>query len=159
MNGNTVATLHQLFSTNWFSNAGKQDTTSERVLASWDAAAASCSSPAWDELQHEAASRYRERLAERSRERLRHWNKIVDDVGPTVQELVRAKTDAVVANESLPPTVVRVIEWDMLHLCMESEFGDVFPPGFYAAQAYWYTVGHFPCGWDGEFPTGTRVIF
>lgn len=85
MNGNTIATLHQLFNTNWFCNVGVHDTTSARVLSTWHAAVASCTSPEWEDL-HGA-------------------------------------------------------------------------PGFFAAQAYWYSVGHFPCGWDGEFPAGTRIIY
>ena len=42
---------------------------------------------------------------------------------------------------------------------MEAEFADVYPPGFYASQAYWYVKGHFPCGWQGEFPNGTLIIY
>jgi hypothetical protein len=35
----------------------------------------------------------------------------------------------------------------------------VYPPGFFASNAYWYIKGHFPCGWEGEFPKGTLVIY
>lgn len=159
MNGNTIATLNQLFNTKWFSNVGVQDTTSARVLSNWDEAVASCSTSEWDDLQLEAINRYRERIAERSRDRLKRWNEVLQDVKPTVLELLRVRVAPVAERHGLPEQFTSAVRWDLLNLCMESEFADVYPPGFFAAQAYWYSVGHFPCGWDGEFPNGTRVIY
>ena len=51
------------------------------------------------------------------------------------------------------------VQWDILHVCMEAEYADVYPPGFYASQAYWYVKGHFPCGWQGEFPNGKLIVY
>lgn len=107
---------------------------------------ASCASPEWEELTQEVANRYTEQLARRSPERCRRWNDVVRDVKPTADELVRAKTKDVVDAQALPNAFPDVVRRDVLHLCMESEFADVHPPGFYAAQAYWYRAGHFPCG-------------
>lgn len=42
---------------------------------------------------------------------------------------------------------------------MESEYADVYPPDFFAARAYWYRARHFPCGWNGDFPKATLVIY
>ncbi len=36
---------------------------------------------------------------------------------------------------------------------------DVYPPGFYASQAYWYASGHFPCGWRGKVPQGKLIVY
>jgi hypothetical protein len=36
---------------------------------------------------------------------------------------------------------------------------DLYPPSFFASNAYWYVMGHFPCGWRGEFPKGQLVIY
>jgi hypothetical protein len=52
-----------------------------------------------------------------------------------------------------------MVQWDILHVCMEAEYADVYPPGFYASQAYWYVKGHYPCGWQGEFPKGKLIIY
>jgi len=51
------------------------------------------------------------------------------------------------------------VQWDILHVCMEAECADVFPAAYYASQAYWYVKGHFPCGWEGEFPKGKLIIY
>lgn len=71
VNGNTVATLHQLFNTTWFSAVGARDTAKARVLTGWEEAVQHCSSPECEELQQETINQYRERVAERSRDRLR----------------------------------------------------------------------------------------
>jgi len=53
-----------------------------------------------------------------------------------------------------------MVQWEILGVCMEAEYADVYPPGFYASQAYWYVKGHFPCGWEGgEFPKGKLIIY
>lgn len=159
MNGSTIATLHQLYATEWFTRLGVRDTQAARVLASWDEAVAHCASPEWEALTQEAVNRYTEQLAVRAPDRFRRWNEIVREVKPTVAALVEAKVAATVAAHALPDVVSAAVRWDVLHLCLESEYADVQPPGFFAAQAFWYTVGHFPCGWDGDFPAGTRVVF
>lgn len=159
MNGQTIATLNQLYNSPWFGRVGVQDTTAARVVSSWDEAIASCAAPEWEELTQEAVNRYGEQLARRAPDRYRRWNDVVRDLKPTVEELVRVKTADLLKERQLPDVFSDVVRWDMLHVCVESEYADVYPPGFFASQAYWYTVGHFPCGWDGDFPEGTLVIY
>jgi hypothetical protein len=80
-------------------------------------------------------------------------------VKPRVEDLVERKTRNIVLAENLPRAFVDTVLWDILHVCMESEFADSYPPGFYASQAYWYFKGHFPCGWEGDFPIGQIVVY
>jgi hypothetical protein len=159
MHPHTVATLNQLEKAEWFASVGVKDTEAAIVLSSWQEAVEHCASVEWGNLLLEAANQYRERLLERSKERFIKWNEIVDEVKPVTTTLVRRKVKAVCARHDLPRVFVDTVEWDILHLCMEAEYADVYPPGFYASQAYWYIQGHFPCGWQGEFPDGKLIIF
>ncbi len=159
MRPNTIATLEDLRQAHWFSNVGVVDTTAAKVLSSWDEAIASCSSLEWENLCLEAINQYRERLVERSVDRFKMWNTVVDAVKPAAQTLVREKTRRVVEQHNLPPVFVATVDWDIVGLLMECEYADVYPPGFYASQAYWYVKGHFPCGWEGSFPKGRLVIY
>jgi hypothetical protein len=59
----------------------------------------------------------------------------------------------------LPEIFEDTVRWDILHVCMEAEYADVSPPGFFASQAYWYVQVHFPCGWTGSFPDGKLVLY
>jgi hypothetical protein len=159
MHSRTVATLRQLEQANWFSCVGNLDTEAAKVLSSWDDAIEHCSTLDWENLCLEAANQYCERLREKSPSRFSQWNKVVDEVKPFAIEMVQRKCRTVVENHGLPKPFRDCVDWDILHLLLEAEFADVFPPGFYASQAFWYLRGHFPCGWDGEFPAGRLVIY
>lgn len=159
MHPRTEATLEKLRQEQWFRNVGVRDADSVEVLSSWKQAIKSCSSRGWEDLCLEAANQYRSRLIEKSLERFRRWNDVVDVVKPAAVALVGEKTAGAIAEHHLPKAFLDTVQWDILHLCMEAEFADVYPPGFYASQGYWYVKGHFPCGWRGKFPDGKLVIY
>ena len=155
----TKATLATLIQAQWFDTVGVHDTDSAIVLSSWGEAIESCSSPEWEDLCLEAANQYRERLLERSLERFRKWNEIVDEMKPLAQALVQEKCQQVVEENNLPQVFLDTVDWDIIGVLMEAEYADVYPPGYYASQAYWYVHGHFPCGWQGKFPKGKLIIY
>jgi hypothetical protein len=159
MHPRTVATLDKLGRAHWFTCVGTEDTNAALVLQSWQEAIEYCSSVAWENLCLEAANHYCERLLERSTDRFNQWNDIVVELKPVTESLVQRKTADVVHENNLPKVFENTVQWDILHVCMEAEFADVYPPGFYASQAYWYVRGRFPCGWEGEFPKGRLIIF
>lgn len=158
MQSRTVATLDELEKTAWFSHVGVKD-TGTIVLSSWQEAIERCSSAEWENLYVEASNQYRERLVERSKERFAKWNDIVVQLKRTTVPFVRRKIEAVVREHKLPKVFENMVQWDILGACMEAEYADVYPPGFYASHAYWYVKGHFPCGWHGDFPKGILVIY
>jgi hypothetical protein len=87
------------------------------------------------------------------------WNEIVIEIKKITEPFVRQKIEVVVKEHDLPPVFEHCVQWDVLHVCMEAEYADVFPPAYYASQAYWYVKGHFPCGWEGEFSKGKLIIY
>jgi hypothetical protein len=159
MHPRTIATLEQLEQAKWFVNVGVQDTQSAIVLSSWKEAIEHCSSIEWENLCLEAMNQYRERLVEISSQRFAQWNEIVNALKPTTMPFVRRKIERVVQENNLHVVFENTVQWDILGVCMEAEYADVFKPGYYASQAYWYVKGHFPCGWQGDFPNGRLIIF
>jgi hypothetical protein len=155
----TAATLNELKGADWFSRVGVKDTKVAIVLSSWQEAIDHCSSPEWEDLCLEATNQYCERIVERSLERWGKWNETVDEVKRFTEPLILQKIMPVRQEFNLPDVFYFTVRWDILHVCMEAEYADVYPPGFYASQAYWYVKGHFPCGWDGEFPKGQLIIY
>lgn len=159
MHPRTAATLTKLEGANWFSRVGVDDTSgSVVVLSSWQQAVAFCGSTETKNLWQEAANQYHTRVLERSKERYLQWNSIANELRPIVNEFVGRKIDTVVRENLLPKVFQDHVRWDMIFLLMESEFADVYPPGFFASHAYWYVVGHFPCGWHGSFPNEGKLI-
>ena len=159
MHPRTTATLEQLEKADWFVRVGVKDTTAAIVLSSWQEAVEHCSSVEWVNHCLEASNEYRERLLERSKERFDQWNDIVAQLRPVTEPFVRTKIESVVREHGLPKVFEDMVQWDILGVCLEAEYADVYPPGFYASQTYWYIKGHFPCGWEGQFPKGKLIIF
>lgn len=159
MNSRTLATLRDLENANWFSKVGVKDAQKAIVLPSWEEAISHCASGEWEDLCLEATNQYCERLAERSKEQFNRWNDVAAVVKTHVGPLVERKIAFVVKEFDLPKVFADTVHWDMIHLCMEAEFADVYPPSFYASQGYWYIHGHFPCGWQGDFPNGTLIVY
>jgi hypothetical protein len=159
MDERTILTLKRLEEAAWFSAAGQFVDGPVIVLSSWKEAVEACRSSSYQDLCLEAANRYRERLVERSVERFRLWNQTVRVVKQKSVPLVKRKIREVVETHKLPKVFEDTVQWDTLMVCMEAEFADIYPPGFFASQAYWYVEGHFPCGWKGDFPNGRQIIY
>lgn len=159
MHARTQATLKQLDEVEWFRAVGQKDTDVAIILPSWIEAIASCASVDWENLCLEAVNRYCKQLMSRDKERFNQWNAIANAVKAVTIPLVTRKIEQVVKENGLPKVFEDTVQWDIVHLAMESEYADIYPPGFYASQAYWYVKGHFPCGWQGRFPDGKLIIY
>ena len=159
MHPRTIRALDDLEKAVWFSRVGVKDTTAAVVLPSWQEAIEHCSSLEWENLCLEASNQYCSRLVERSKERFQKWNEIAAELKATTIPFVRGKIHAIVREHRLPKAFEEQVQWDILGVCMEAEYADLYPPGYYASQAYWYVNGHFPCGWEGKFPEGRLIIF
>jgi hypothetical protein len=159
MHPRTVATLNKLENAAWFSRVGIKDTNVAIVLSSWHEAIEHCSSLEWENLCLEARNQYCERLVQRSPKLWDKWNDIVVEMKRFTEPLIERKIETVVRENNLPRVFRATVRWDILGVCMESEYADVVPPGYYASQAYWYVKGHFPCGWQGNFPDGMLIIY
>ena len=131
----------------WFSALGQPREGPFIIVGSWDEAIEGCGSPEWQDLILEATNRYREAVDRRNRERFQQWNSIVEDVRAMVLPLIERKVRPVSIANGLPKAVEDAVRWDLIHFGTECEFVDVFPPGFFAGQIYWYLQGRFPCGW------------
>jgi hypothetical protein len=154
----TIGTLAELEDASWFSRVGIKDSETAIVLSSWPEAMKHSKSLAWENLRTEATNQFSERLFQLSRERFNLWNDVVSEVKKVTNPLVKRKTAAVVRDHNLPEVFETRVRIDIIGICVESEYADVCPPGFFASHAYWYLHGHFPCGWQGGFPPEGRPV-
>lgn len=163
MQPGTIATLERLEASDWFTNVGTwrgiEDREKIELVSSWSEAIDHAGSIHWENLRLEAVNQHCQRLLSLSPNRFKQRNDVVRMVKPTAEKLVREKIDGVVSDPDQLKALETVVRWDVVNLCLECEYADVYPPGFYASQAYWYTIGHFPCGWEGDFPEGRLILF
>lgn len=104
-------------------------------------------------------ARYHQLVMQRSKERCSKWLEIARELRSITGPIVAVKIENVVRDHNLPDSFAKNVQWDILCLCMEAEYADVFPPGFYTAKGHYYANGHFPCGWQGDFPHGQFIIY
>jgi hypothetical protein len=159
MHPRTIETLGRLESASWFSRVGINEGPGVAVVMSWSQAIQHCDSDEWEDLEQEAMNQYREFIARHSKERLHLWNGTVDEVNKITRPLVDRKTAAIIRANSLPKIFKISVNYDITGVCMEAEYADMCPPGFFTNINPWYINGHFPCGWWGEFPQGKLVIY
>jgi len=159
MKQQTLDAFDRLEQNDWFSALGQPHEGPFIILGSWTEAVEICGAAEWQDLILEAANRYSEAIARRDTERFRQWNTVAVEVRKVVLPLVESKVRPVCVAYSLPGVVETCVRWDLIHFGLECEFADVFPPGFFASQVYWYVNGRFPCGWAGEFPEGKLVLY
>jgi hypothetical protein len=163
MHQRTIATLKQLEDTTWFSQVGVQDAHNALILGSWMEALAHSTNLNWKNLRLQMGNNLSSRILKVSKERFRKWNEIVLELKQVTIPLVKERIESVVRENNLPKAFENAVQWDILHLCMESEYADICPPGFYAGLAYWYVKGHFPCGWDYNvlplLPKGRPIVY
>lgn len=159
MHPRTIATLKELEAVEWFRNVGVKDTQAVLVLSSWDEAMTYCNSREWESLTLAAANQLRRLILEASRDRYVIWNQISGEVRAHIGPFVADKCRSVVERHNLPKSFIDAVNWDIGHLCLEAEYADLVPPAFFSGNAYWYVSGHFPCGWEGDYPGGRPVVY
>jgi hypothetical protein len=159
MHSRTISILRQLEKASWFSRVGINEGSSAVFVTSWSDAIEQCDSFEWEDLRLDALNQFRACIARQSKERFHLWNRLVDEVKEIVDPLVSRKISMVVQERNLPEIFKIRVSNDVSCACMETEYADLCPPGFFTSISQWYINGHFPCGWWGAFPLGKLVVY
>jgi hypothetical protein len=154
----TIELIESVRAAVWFGHVGEPlpAPSDAHVLqvATWAEAANACSSVEWENVALEHQNRLTMALHANHRERYRAWNNSAVAVRNAIDPIIEEKTRAVVAEHDLPKQFTGSIQWDLLSACMESEYSDLIPPGFFAMIVEWYRQGRFPCGWGSRDENG-----
>ncbi len=163
MNNATKNIIEHLETSSLLSNIGLLNNIKYRddivVISSWVQAIELFSSIQYENICLEAANRMRKNIRDHSKKRLNGWNDTVAKIKYITQPMVIKKIEHIVICNNLPKSFIDTVQWDILHICMEAEYSDICRDEFYVRQAYWYKIGHFPCGWEGDFPNGKFAVY
>ena len=163
MQPQTRATLAELQQADLLANAGQPIQISGIVVVtSWQEAMTLCTSKGWDNLRLEGENCLTVALFSRCRDRYsKTWNKTAIKLNQLLAPLLKNKFHGLARERHLPRKVRQIIHCDVRAICMEAEYSDVVPAGWYTKHLKpWYLRGHLPCGWTGEFlREGTVMVF
>lgn len=144
----------------WFRAVGKKHDVTFKVVESWLHALASCSSHEWINVLNEGFNILGTKVQSRAMPRYQEWNDLIARVRPPVIELAKKKTEIVSREHKLPEQFLGSVFGSVLGIAMESEYSDLVEPSFFTNIILdCYLKGHFPCGWEGEFPNGRLIVY
>jgi hypothetical protein len=119
------------------------------------------SDPMWSDTTLEARNRLTSFLHQWHRDQYGRWNEVTTAaksrvVMPLAERVWRPFAD----QRALGKKFVGSVSWNVLAAIMEHEFEDrVGRPTFFLHLLDVYRAGHCPCGWDGEWPDGSLVVW
>lgn len=159
MRSQTVEAMNGLKGEFWFESVGKPMAGDVIQLRSWLHAVAHCAGVHWENTQLEGMNEIGAKVQRSSLERYQLWNVLVSEANAVVEPIVAMHIDHILQHERLPEIVRKRLFRDLRGLFMECEYGDIAVPGLFTYLAKVYRSGHFPCGWEGEYPKGRLVMY
>ena len=143
----------------WFSSLGEQYALPNVKLAvSLNDAHEYLSSPEWENVTLEESNNISEYLSVKHSMISQEWNKLAKEAKVFLKnELINKIPQLDCFDNKL---LLQCVEWDVVHYLIEDAYKDKLKkPLFFNSLMSVYESGHIPCGWDGEWPEGTLVIY
>lgn len=161
MTAETENMLRRFAENDWFANCGKPLKSEDAIqlVKTWPEATKLFKKKHSENAQLESANMLTEQLSFKAPERDQRWNTIAFALNPFVDDIVDNKVMKNKAGFKLGEHTRIHVGFDLRGTCMELEYADIVPPKHFAERAKWYLAGHFPCGWDGDFPEGRLIVF
>jgi hypothetical protein len=167
MNPEVVAFLERVSKAKLFSNVGKLPPNDEIArVHTWEEAYRACNSQSWEDF---LGHRHNEMALQISHDP--NDSETCDEYDAFVIE-VRSRLDTILQPivEKLPISpqqqkkVFGIARGDLLRACIEIEYKEFITSPWHLELADWFFRGHFPCGWEGDWPedgvrNGKLVIY
>jgi len=149
----------------WFGHCGeptKVDLTMDiRQVRDWAEATTCCTSQAWTDVQREANNQLTIFLGAHDSENYLNWNEKV--IGFRQEVLAPLSANQLLPYQKekhLQDAVVLCADWDIMCALMENAYIDSGHSSFFFLELFRvYEAGHFPCGWEGQWPEGRLLVY
>lgn len=142
LNQKAISLIEELERIPWFQNVGKQLHSQEvEQLFSWN--------DAWENLQKDSwinASFHND---------VDNMNPIWDIAYDRALEIVSKSIYCHEFEENI--SVADAVAYDVAAAAVELANSSINT--FFTDLIKWYRLGHFPCGWDGEYPKGKLIVY
>lgn len=89
----------------------------------------------------------------------RKWNDTVERFRPVINELVDRKLSQDDVGVKVPKRMVVHVRGIVLCAVMEEHYRAHHTRGFHRQMARWLTKGHIPLSWEGNWPSGSPILF
>ena len=156
----TLNTLNQLMSKPLFSKVGEFISDLVTPVCNWDEAFRECSTYEYKALRNNARNQLSITLHENHNQLFNQtWNTYGEPIHSHINAFVTNEVNKLELNAEMTKRIITCVNWDWVLLGFECQYSDLVKPAFFTGLSYWYDQGHFPCGWDGEYPAGKLMVF
>lgn len=165
LNSRTLELLTQFGQVEWFIQSGKTfDDPGVTHPANTSDALHSFFSRGWENIRLEAQNNLSGFLSDNYRQLFSEtWNDIVHFSEPILQpsflRIQAAAKNRLLVDDRTSDKLQDLIRRDFFGACHESEYADVAAPSLYSEMSRWYLAGHFPCGYEGQWPNGRLIVW
>jgi hypothetical protein len=150
MHQRTSYKLGELKSFAWFSNVGCRIEGDYRIVRDWKEAVELSDAVVWNSVQLQVKNRLGDEVTKRDYKRSQEWNAIAGELRKHISAIIADKVEPLERQFRLSQGFRGAVSWDILSICLETEFSDLVPPKFFVPRLEpVYAAGHFPCGWEG----------
>ncbi len=149
----------------WFASCGSPLSVDLTMgidsVDSWSDAMKECESDNWETATLEARNQLTIFLSKHHRDKYRNWNNISREhkdalVNTLVDDLIRPFQE----QRGLSVSLVHSVQWNVLAALMELSYIEYNHQCFFFHELFMvYESGHLPCGWHGEWPNGSLVVY
>ncbi|MBD8840063.1 MULTISPECIES: hypothetical protein [unclassified Paenibacillus] len=157
--------IKMLSNIEWFSKCGMRDYQSNTILYtnSWVEASEYCDSQEWEETTLKTRNQLTSYLHNHFSKEYLDWNALVKEAKTISDEILNEQLNKTRNAFQLDDMFGECVRWDILNIIMEysylNELGNNRNKFYSDHLLYIYSIGHYPCGWEGTWPSGKLVIF
>jgi len=154
--------LERLEQLPWLQNCGQPLPPGISALraASWAEAQESCASLKWENVGLDAKGEITELLSRKRCREYEDWNKIAAAGRKWAAEFLKPLVETVATREGFSDEVYVCMRWDVIGMIHAHAYERFRVPTFYSKTIFGiYAAGHFPCGFDGDWPSGQLVVY
>jgi len=156
----TRNTLLHIISKTLFSKVGQPLSNNVTIANSWEEAVNECSKLKYIELKFAAGNQLTSAIHHAAKDVYNlTWNNNVVEIKSFIIPFVTEQVERLRLSSEVTSVIRNAVGGDLIDLGLEAEYSEYVKPGFFAGLSYWYDQGHFPCGWQGEYPQGKLMVF
>src|SRR5688572_1083718 len=131
MNQRTEQKLRELESYPWFANAGDPVDSNYLPVKNWQEAVELSAGAVWSSVQLQTKNNIADEVTRRDYYRSEEWNGIAAELRKQIALIVANSVEPVAKKFELGLDFQGSVSWDMLGICMETEFSDLLVPMFF----------------------------
>lgn len=149
-----------LIDADWFSRVGQPSGASEVIqVNSWGVAIEHVRAIEWENLHLDLFNRLANAVLEYYGEEECPMDPVGDELRATLVPVSEEKISAARLHPCVEDFVRVHSTADLVLACLETEYEEFAERTFFQSLSGWYLKGHFPCGWQGEYPEGKLILF